>query len=318
MDKETQTLLAEADDSYRKKNYEKALTNYLLAIQKQPNTAEASLGAGKTLIALNRPAEAEDHLEKSASKSDAPAKAHYMLGLIQLEKKEYPAAIENFKKALAKNPNLTTLHWLIGDALRLSENYEEAIPAYQEYLKHKPEDFEALLLLGYCLSLEEEYDSAIEYYSRAIDISPDSTEAYTQRGLAYAMHGKTDEAEADLERALHSDPRNPEIYKIMGSVHEQAGDLVSAALMYERSNNLKFQPDILKKAKDIREQLKDTYLIDVPPDEEDELPPADIMSLPEPAENEIEDIEKDTQDIAAKKPEKQHPPQNTAQQDKKQ
>ncbi len=59
-----------------------ALARYSRALELQPNDAEANLGMGKTLSQLNRLAEAEPYLKRSAQLEPFTAVTHYRLSLV--------------------------------------------------------------------------------------------------------------------------------------------------------------------------------------------------------------------------------------------
>jgi tetratricopeptide (TPR) repeat protein len=59
-----------------------ALARYKRALELQPNDAEANLGMGRTLSQLNRPAEAEPYLKRSAQIEPFTAVTHYRLSLV--------------------------------------------------------------------------------------------------------------------------------------------------------------------------------------------------------------------------------------------
>ncbi len=59
-----------------------ALALYSRALELQPNDAEASLGMGKTLGQLQRPAEALPHLQRAAELEPFTAVTHYRLSLV--------------------------------------------------------------------------------------------------------------------------------------------------------------------------------------------------------------------------------------------
>lgn len=96
------------------------------------------------------------------------------LGLIHLDLRDLPQALEAFQKAVALNPDYGDAHHNLGVALAESGRWEEAVKAYQK----------ALAILTYT--------------------HPESS--YTTLGLAYYNLGRLGEAESVLLQAIRLEP----------------------------------------------------------------------------------------------------------------
>lgn len=113
------------------------------------------------------------------------------LGLIHLDLRDLPQALEAFQKAIALNPDYGDAHHNLGVTLAESGRWEEAVKAYQRAL-------------------------AILTYTRL-----EST--YTTLGLAYYNLGRLGEAESVLLQAIRLEPTLQAARYHLGLVLEKAG-----------------------------------------------------------------------------------------------
>ncbi len=109
-----------------------------------------------------------------AAKSPDSIRAHDNLGTALLNKRDYDAAIEEFRRAIPEGPGKDTAHVYVNLGL-LYENTSRP-------------------------------DEAAECYRKAIDADPDLMEARENLGALYNMSGRYAEAAAVLEEAVRRDP----------------------------------------------------------------------------------------------------------------
>ena len=124
--------------------------------------------------------------------------AHYNLGLIHYEKKEYDNAVAEFKKAIELNPNDVFSHYAIGNIHRDKGDMENAVKEWQN----------------------------------AVNILPRFSLARHEIGNYYNSKGQSDKAAAEFETIIKNEPYFTSAYVSMGFILIDKGDLDKAIDMF--------------------------------------------------------------------------------------
>lgn len=90
---------------FKKQQYRSALVEYDKALELVPRYASAYLRKSETYQAMGETEQARDALEKAIAIAPNYARALYQLGIIQLQERQVPAAIEKFKRVVELIPN---------------------------------------------------------------------------------------------------------------------------------------------------------------------------------------------------------------------
>ncbi len=136
-------------------------------------------------------------------------RARLMMGRALLSRRDYAAAIEQFRLVLSMTSRSDDSHvvafGLIGDALFAQDQFDDAARYYRGYLAAKPDDVSARGNLAKTLFNKGDIDAAAAE-ARAILKIRDDALARDLLGRALASEGKLDEARKEFERALAIDP----------------------------------------------------------------------------------------------------------------
>ncbi len=169
--------------------YEKAIADFALSLQKKPGTAGVLNNRGQV---------------------------HYLQG-------DHDAAIKDFSAAINSAPD----HFIALNnralCLIAKEDYDGAMKDLNAALKLNKEYPEALNNRGVVFSKKGDYRAAIKDYSEAIKIDDKYIDAYGNRSFAYRELKKFTEAMSDLRTAIE---KNPLDYK---PVNDLAWVLATAA-----------------------------------------------------------------------------------------
>jgi len=111
---------------------------YREALRRNPSSALASLGLGKSLLALLKPQEALPYLQKAAEKLPDEVQAHYYLGLACKGVNRIAEAKSAFEKALALDPTHARSHYEIALLYIQEKKTAQAEPHYQALQKYNP------------------------------------------------------------------------------------------------------------------------------------------------------------------------------------
>jgi len=176
--------------------------------------------------------------EKILIKDPGHTDAMNLLGLIALQKKEYPQAIDLINKAIlaSTDNNVFEFHANLGCALhqeglldesiasfdlaislspstalyytkrglaQLEKKYfDSAINSFDQAIKLNPQDSKSFYYRGLAQLEKKHFDSAINSFDQAVDLNRDFAEAFNNRGLAQVEQKYFDEAINSFDQAI--------------------------------------------------------------------------------------------------------------------
>jgi len=152
-------------------------------------------------------------------KIEAPATGYYRVvdTAVELAKKrDYQAAIIEWKKALELNPAASVAHFNLANALRETGQLEEAIAQYEKALELSPDDAEAHNNLGNALLRKGRLDEAIAHFEEALKQNPDHANAHTNLGAVLLQRGQFDRAIPHFQKAIENHPQLADAHNNLG------------------------------------------------------------------------------------------------------
>jgi tetratricopeptide (TPR) repeat protein len=139
-------------------------------------------------------------------------------------------AEEDLQQAVALNRKNADYCLALGQARERQRRRESALDAYTQALAIQPEHLDALLRRAICLSALDRPSQAVEDLSVYLEHRPDQIPALAVRGCCYQKLNRPEEGIADLERVeeLCTNPVSPIIHGIRAKMYEQTGRLEKA------------------------------------------------------------------------------------------
>jgi len=166
---QTNALIQQGDDQYKKGNYDAAIKDYSEGIKLQP---------------------------------DIP-KAYSRRGFTYFSKGDFAQAILDFNKALELNPKDAKTYYRRGNAFVHNRlDLEHAIPDFTQATQLDPKDPWGFYGLGVSYSLKRDFNKALSDLTRAIELNPHFAEAYNSRAEAYVGEDNYDQAISDFTQAI--------------------------------------------------------------------------------------------------------------------
>jgi tetratricopeptide (TPR) repeat protein len=153
-------------------------------------------------------------LRQSDLKSKAQHLAHWGIGEIHLNRKEYDKAELHLKKALELKPDEPIYHYLLGCTYRYVKNLEGALYHLQKAVDLDPSMAQYWGELGWVVGFNRDMAKGIEYLKKALSIDPASSHCLRDICVLYAKEYKWSEARVCIEEAVKHDPDNPDIRKV--------------------------------------------------------------------------------------------------------
>jgi tetratricopeptide (TPR) repeat protein len=145
----------------------------------------------------------------------------FMMGIAQLQKKEYDKAVENFNKAIEINGDKLGYHVNKAKAYTDQKQYDKVIATLtgKDSLEGaQGEVFSLNYQLGTAYHQKAKHGEAIPYLEKSAAVKPDFTTLY-MLGVSYDALGNTDKSISSLKEALAQQPGNADVQAILGSTY---------------------------------------------------------------------------------------------------
>lgn len=188
--------MVQSDTSHAEAEFEKA-------IELQPDLTEAYYQLARLYIGTNQQEKALASLEAAIAKNPKDLKSLLLIGLIQDNQKNYPAAREAYEKILALNPKFSPV--LNNLAYLYSEHFNELDKAYDAAQKARellPNEPHVADTLGWILYKKGLYSRALSLLEESADQLPSEAEVRYHLGVTQYMLGQEQPAKVSLQRAL--------------------------------------------------------------------------------------------------------------------
>jgi protein O-mannosyl-transferase len=171
--------------------------------------------------------------------------AYNNLGVVYLDTKEYPKAIDVLFKSLKYRetyPEAFRSYHNLGKAFSETGKRELGIQYYDTAISMAPGSPDAIFARGLTYTEMGQYDKAISDFTTVLTkINPKHAESYYSRAIAYNKKNQKDSAIADYTRAVEVKPDYSGAYTNRGNIYFNNGNLDEAISDYTMS--LKFEPD---------------------------------------------------------------------------
>lgn len=174
------------------------------------DVADAHVDLAAANLFTGRLDEALSEISHALAADPRNATAWTTQGQAQLEKKDYPGAVESFQKSLEIRPDRETSYALASCLLRLKEK-EKAVAIFQQMTEASSDRSSLHLLFGVAYRNATLYDDAIREFQRALSLDPKVPNGHYFLGLTYLMQNDwvlTPEARRQLLEQLRLDPGN--------------------------------------------------------------------------------------------------------------
>ena len=174
--------------AYERGDYKDAITDYDIAIDKDPDYAEA----------------------------------YYLRGFARKSLKQQKESIVDFDDAIRLNPNRAEAYYARGSAKGNLGRYEESIVDFDDAIRLNPDYTKAYLQRGGVRYNLKRYEEAIVDFTSALRLDPKYTEAYYWRGRAKYDLKRYEEAIVDFDDAIHLSIEDLRVYYWRGLSKKQS------------------------------------------------------------------------------------------------
>jgi len=245
-------LLSLADLYEQLKKPDLALKVYERVPAASPLHRNALIQMASDLDTLNRPKEAQKHLNTLLKEHPDDQEVIMALGNVQRGHKQFAACADTYSKGIALIPHPEKSNWVLfyfrGICYERSHQWPKAEADLEEALKLFPDQPHVLNYLGYSwIDQGTHLDQGMAMIKRAVAQRPDDGYIVDSLGWAYYKLGKYDEAVKQLERAIELKPGDPTINDHLGDAYWRVGRTLEAKFQWAHARDMKPSPDELVK-----------------------------------------------------------------------
>jgi tetratricopeptide (TPR) repeat protein len=228
--------------SLASQNLPAAEEQFALLLQQAPNDPDLNLAMALVKLEQGEGIGASPHLEKLLNTRNAST-AHYYLGRIQAQQKNWPAAIEHLT-AVQPGPDYLPAQQQLSNALRQAGRTPEALAQLDRASLIAPADQQLpfSLLKANLLADEGRFDDALALLAPLLAKQPNASELLYTRALIYSRHQQPQLAEADLRLLLSRQPNNAAALNALGYGLAERPDKLNEAETYIKEA-LRLAPD---------------------------------------------------------------------------
>ncbi|MGA1791756.1 MAG: fused MFS/spermidine synthase [bacterium] len=148
--------------------------------------------------------------------------AHYQMGLIHYQNKEWDQALKEFRLALELLES-ADIYYYLSLVYQKKGEVKEAIWAIQKTLELDPDYVEGWNHLGNLYLAGNDLHLAAVHFEKALDLDPEHVTALINLGLVYTHKGQIEKAIEHFQESLQIDPNNAEAHNNLGSVYLRQG-----------------------------------------------------------------------------------------------
>ncbi len=189
---------------------------FLTALKLDPDDAVTEYNLGTIDMGRGNLDSAEEHF-KNAQRID-PRYAPGFEGIAALRYTEgkVDEAKELYLKAISINPELPDAHYQLGVIYLNEKDYTRAERSFREVQKYK-DDSEAFARLGRVYQLTQQYDKAVTALKAAISVNPNNLAAMNDLGINYLYLQDYANAAQVLRKVYEARPDDPNVCYLLGT-----------------------------------------------------------------------------------------------------
>ena len=211
---------------------EAAMRDFRTSTEIDPSSLRALESLGDVNVALGRNERAVERYVTFTSLDDRNARVLYKLGLARYRARRVNEAATALKQALAIDPGMGEAHYVLGLVQRDLDQGPAARKSLEEATRRSPAgQTSAREALAEVYLQEGDFSKAINQLEALAALEPGRPDRMVALGLAQARAGRHDAAVLTLGRAVERFPDAPQVYAALGHVWltdaERRGDRVA-------------------------------------------------------------------------------------------
>ncbi len=218
-----------------KGNLQEALTDFTLALERDPKMATGYVNRGFVLNDLREPGKAAKDFQTALQLQSNYGEAHLGLAYADLQlHRPKPALtqLDSAQKALGKSHSW---HLARAEAFRQEQDYSHAETEYRAALAEAPHDLTTQLAYADVMYRMRRYPEAITALNTALSLSPSDPKIFALMAQVHAKQGDREKTLHDIELAERSGGNSIEILTATGDALLTLGDRNAAMQRFGRA-----------------------------------------------------------------------------------
>ena len=192
--------------AYERGDYKDAISDYDIAIDKNPNDAEIYYLRGLARNSLEQWEKSIDDFDKALHWDSEHTDAYYWRGHGKYNLERYEEVIDDLTCVIRLDSEHTDAYYRRGHANYCLEQYEKAIGDFDHVIRLDSEHTDAYYWRGHANYYLEQYEEAICDFDNAIHLSIEDPRVYYWRGLSKKRLGLNTASIADFDIAIRLEP----------------------------------------------------------------------------------------------------------------
>uniref|UniRef100_A0A7S3G2K9 protein O-GlcNAc transferase n=1 Tax=Palpitomonas bilix TaxID=652834 RepID=A0A7S3G2K9_9EUKA len=209
--------------------------------------------AGNHLFQSGDMVKAGECYEQAALASPNDGLGWSNLGLTQMYRGDFDAAIVNMQKSIRLEPKNGRFHFVLGEAFSRSGNTQRAISSLETSIALDKNNPDAYLSLGNARMTEKRYSEALGAYEQALRLR-ETMEARVNLAKLRLQHGQIEAGMEDFKKAQRHAPNSPFVFAEMGEGLRSVGHIQQAVPYLQKAIESPVQTEL-----DMRGKAKAHY-----------------------------------------------------------
>lgn len=211
------------------KDFDKAIVSFKKAL-KFSNNPHSYYFMGLASQMSGRQADAQEYYSQAVKADPNFSMAHNNLGVIYLEKKDFPNAISHLSSSISSDHNNAFAYVNLGNAYKSVGKIDKAISNWDSAIRLNPNIPEPYNNLGLIFYSRGEFDKALENLKKSIEVDPNYPPPYFHLGVILAKENQLELAHPYLEQYIRIVHGNAEAWALLGNIYLNLG-------LYDKAQN---------------------------------------------------------------------------------
>ncbi len=229
-------------DIYRERGqYDEAIAQYNLALERDPALTIAYLGLGRTAMARGNIDIALGHFRRALETTPNNIPLLLALGDAQLASNDAAGALATYERVKQISPGNAAALAGSGQALWKSGRIDDALNELALAVERNPSDATTMLTIGDINAALNQSDRALAAYEQAIKVREDWYEPHFRRGILLLGRQNTADAIDEFRATVRLNQNFPQGHYWLGRAYRAAGTYTDAVRELRRA--IELQPD---------------------------------------------------------------------------
>jgi tetratricopeptide (TPR) repeat protein len=176
-----------------------------------------------------------EHINTALKYSPNNADLHYEKAVHLLTSKQIDRAKASLEKTVKINPQHALAHFSLGTLYKEDKNYKNAYNHFRLAAKYEENNLEYLLNLTETAYFAGKKELALKSVHKALKVEPNNAKLLEMAGSLYIQGGQEKKAETTLLKALRVDSKCKRCHEHLGKIYFNRTDYVKAITYFEKA-----------------------------------------------------------------------------------